>query len=58
MPLEVVRLTGDEGRDTTKGLREMLFKPDIKEGVKGVFASDLALVRFGVFGSMTSITIY
>jgi hypothetical protein len=51
MPLDVVRLTGDEGRETTKGFaREMLLKPATKEGVKGVFASDLARLRFGVFG--------
>jgi hypothetical protein len=53
MPVDVVRFTGEEGRETTKGLdeaREILFIPEIKDGVKGVFASDLARVRFGVFG--------
>lgn len=29
---------------------EMLLNPDSKDGVKGVFASDFARVRFGVFG--------
>jgi hypothetical protein len=49
MPL--VRFTGEEGRETRKGfVREMLFNPDTKDGVKGVFASDLARERFGVFG--------
>ena len=51
MPLEVARLTGEDGRDATKGFEiDKLFRP--KDGVKGVFASDLARVRFGVFGCM------
>lgn len=55
MPLQVARLTGEEGRDTTKGFEiDKLFKP--KDGVKGVFASDLARVRFGVFGCMVVVS--
>jgi hypothetical protein len=41
---ELERLTGEDAT------REMLFKAESKEGVKGVFVSDLARLRFGVFG--------
>lgn len=54
MLLDVVRLTGDEGREATKGLvdaREMLFIPESREGVSGVFASERARWRReGVLG--------
>lgn len=50
----VVRLTGEEGRETTKGfvdVREMLLKPETSDGVKGVFASErVRWRRDGVLG--------
>lgn len=80
MPLDVVRFTGEDGRerdeeDAIKGFvvskalvngldfigpreerfggdeaSETLFRPEIIDGVRGVFASDLDRSREGVFG--------
>jgi hypothetical protein len=61
MPPDVVRFTGEEGRETTKGFvdaRDMLLSPEIRDGVKGVFTSErVRWRRDGVFGWLNIVNV-